>query len=57
MTKFTEMKKLQKENTKIQNKIDTIFISNLPVELIKKLNLLISELIENELSQEELCTE
>lgn len=59
MIKQTEIKKLQKENDKIRDKLQEIFEDlGLEQSLTQKdLWDLINGLVENELEQEELCNE
>jgi len=57
MTKQQKMKKLQKENEKIRNKIECVFNDFNMKESRKDLWTHINTLIENELEQEELCGE
>jgi len=57
MTKQQEMKKLQKENEKIRDKIECICDDFGMEESRKNLWKHINTLIENEIQQEELCGE
>ena len=57
MTKQTELKKLQKENVKISKNIYTLVDKYMMSDERNDTMELIDRLIENELQQEELCSE